>query len=141
MCARACGATVGKRRDDLLRKADGLHEPVRCRVWVGQGRSAIAEYKRIRAPSLPSGPLVGPPCRGVSARPAAGRSSAWIENPRARKIVGDSLSWAGVTVTAATIVDSAITAIDLACITIPAAAIVLGFLSRFQDAHHVPTYD
>lgn len=55
-----------------------------------------------------------------------------IEDPKVRKVVGDTIGWAGVTVTAATIVDAAIPAIDLAAYTVPAAAIILGFLSLFQ---------
>ena len=65
-----------------------------------------------------------------------------IESPKARKIIGDSIGWAGVAVTAAVIVDQAIPAIDLAFITVPAGAIVLGFLSLFQTivtSPNVPT--
>ena len=66
-----------------------------------------------------------------------------IESPKVRKVVGDTLGWAGVAVTAATIVDTAIPAIDIAFITVPAAAIVLGFLSLFQTiitSPNVPSY-
>lgn len=55
-----------------------------------------------------------------------------IKSPKARKIIGDTIGWAGVAVTAATIVDAAIPAIDLVAYTVPASAIVLGFLSLFQ---------
>lgn len=66
-----------------------------------------------------------------------------IEDPKARKIVGDTIGWAGVAVTAAGIVDMAVPAIDIAFITTPAAAIVLGFLSLFQTlvtSPNVPKY-
>lgn len=66
-----------------------------------------------------------------------------IENPKARKVVGDSLGWAGVAVTAATIVDQAIPAVDYAFITTPAAVIVLGLLGLFQTlvtSPNVPKY-
>lgn len=66
-----------------------------------------------------------------------------IESPKVRKIVGNTIGWAGVAVTAATIVDQAIPAIDIAFITIPAGVIVLGFLSLFQTlitSPNVPTY-
>lgn len=55
-----------------------------------------------------------------------------IRSPKARKIVGDVLGWIGVAVVATTIVDNSIPAIDLAWLTTPASAIVLGFLGLFQ---------
>lgn len=65
-----------------------------------------------------------------------------IENPNTRKLVGNIIGWAGVLVTATTIVDQSIPAIDLAWLTIPAGSIVLGFLSLFQTlitSPNVPT--
>lgn len=55
-----------------------------------------------------------------------------IENPRARKVVGDTLGWAGVAVTAAAIVDAAVDAADWSYITEPAAAIVVGLFGLYQ---------
>lgn len=65
-----------------------------------------------------------------------------IESPRVRKVVGDTIGWAGVAITAATIVDQAVPELDIAFITIPASVIVLGFLSLFQTlitSPNIPT--
>lgn len=55
-----------------------------------------------------------------------------IENPKARKIVGNVLGWAGVAITATTIVDAAVEQVDLAYVTEPAAAIFVGLFGLFQ---------
>ena len=55
-----------------------------------------------------------------------------IENPKARKIVGNALGWAGVAVTATVIVDAAVDQINLAYITDPAAAVVAGLFGLYQ---------
>lgn len=55
-----------------------------------------------------------------------------IEDPRARKVIGNTLGWAGVAVTAATIVDAAVEQADWSYITDPAAAIVVGLFGLYQ---------
>jgi hypothetical protein len=66
-----------------------------------------------------------------------------IEDPKARKVIGNTIGWAGVAITAATIVDAALPQIDITAITVPATQIVLGFLALFQTlitSPNVPTY-
>lgn len=55
-----------------------------------------------------------------------------IENPRARKIIGNILGWAVVVLLAVTGVDSAIPELDLGWFSLRAAAVVAGFQSLFQ---------
>jgi hypothetical protein len=55
-----------------------------------------------------------------------------VENPAVRKVVGNILGGATLVLSIATLVDGAITAIDYAYITGPAAVIVGGLFGIFQ---------
>lgn len=55
-----------------------------------------------------------------------------IENPQARKIIGNVLGWAVIALLILALVDVNIPAIDLDWFAIPAAAIVAGLQSLFQ---------
>ena len=55
-----------------------------------------------------------------------------IENPKARKLIGDVLGWAVVGLFALNIIDMNIAELDLAWLAIPLNGILAGFLALFQ---------
>ena len=55
-----------------------------------------------------------------------------IEDPNARRVIGNVFGYAGLTISAIGIVDAAIPAIDLLWLTAPASTIVLGLFGLFQ---------
>lgn len=67
-----------------------------------------------------------------------------IESPSARKVIGNVLGYGTLALSAATIVDQAIPAVDYSYVTGPAAVILAGFLSLFQlvvTSPNVPAED
>lgn len=55
-----------------------------------------------------------------------------IENPGARKIVGNVLGWASIGLSAAVLVDGAIAEVDYGNVTGPAAVIIAGLFGLYQ---------
>lgn len=55
-----------------------------------------------------------------------------IEDPRARKIIGNALGWAVIALLVLSIFDANIVELDLAWLSVPAAGIVAGLQALFQ---------
>lgn len=55
-----------------------------------------------------------------------------IENPKARKVIGNVLGYAALALTVATLVDGAIAEVDYGNVTGPASVIIAGLFGLYQ---------